>query len=285
MWLMQALGFLLSALPVEDILRNLHSLITPYIQQLEKLADETVRKQTHMYKQYTHTHTHTRTWSRHSWTLANKNRPCVCVVSLQWNISLRDQIGFDPAPWASDSHGSSTYTLSRSCERTHTTARDKLRIYKSADRGTITVGHAFTCACTTFFSPVLNVRFNRAWSFRLSCCTVQTWSSYYLKIPSLIFPGCGLKSIFFLIPCSTISKNLGWDEQRCQHRWRFSFLSQCLSVNLYHPPTFTQHTHIHTPSHPSSPTSSFTYCFMSSFVIYRHYIRLGNQGLRLEQDE
>lgn len=42
MWLMQALGFLLSALPVEDILRNLHSLITPYIQQLEKLADETV---------------------------------------------------------------------------------------------------------------------------------------------------------------------------------------------------------------------------------------------------
>lgn len=43
MWLMQALGFLLSALPVEDILRNLHSLITPYIQQLEKLAQETVR--------------------------------------------------------------------------------------------------------------------------------------------------------------------------------------------------------------------------------------------------
>ncbi|XP_066533731.1 importin-13 [Hoplias malabaricus] len=41
MWLMQALGFLLSALPVEDILRNLHSLITPYIQQLEKLAEET----------------------------------------------------------------------------------------------------------------------------------------------------------------------------------------------------------------------------------------------------
>uniref|UniRef100_A0A8C9TSF8 Importin-13 n=1 Tax=Scleropages formosus TaxID=113540 RepID=A0A8C9TSF8_SCLFO len=41
MWLMQALGFLLSALPVEDILRNLHSLITPYIQQLEKLAAET----------------------------------------------------------------------------------------------------------------------------------------------------------------------------------------------------------------------------------------------------
>ncbi|KTG35554.1 hypothetical protein cypCar_00020649 [Cyprinus carpio] len=42
MWLMQALGFLLSALPVEEILRNLHSLITPYIQQLEKLAGETV---------------------------------------------------------------------------------------------------------------------------------------------------------------------------------------------------------------------------------------------------
>ncbi|XP_078417203.1 importin-13 isoform X3 [Cetorhinus maximus] len=42
MWLMQALGFLLSALQVEEILRNLHSLISPYIQQLEKLADEPV---------------------------------------------------------------------------------------------------------------------------------------------------------------------------------------------------------------------------------------------------
>ncbi|KAM4722104.1 importin-13 [Rhinophrynus dorsalis] len=41
MWLMQALGFLLSVLQVEEILSNLHSLITPYIQQLEKLADET----------------------------------------------------------------------------------------------------------------------------------------------------------------------------------------------------------------------------------------------------
>ncbi|XP_041133806.1 importin-13-like isoform X4 [Polyodon spathula] len=41
MWLMQALGFLLSALPVEEILRNLQSLISPYIQQLEKLASET----------------------------------------------------------------------------------------------------------------------------------------------------------------------------------------------------------------------------------------------------
>lgn len=58
MWLMQALGFLLSALPVEDILRNLHSLITPYIQQLEKLADETVRTQASM-KQYTSMHANT----------------------------------------------------------------------------------------------------------------------------------------------------------------------------------------------------------------------------------
>uniref|UniRef100_A0ABI7ZHA0 Importin-13 n=1 Tax=Felis catus TaxID=9685 RepID=A0ABI7ZHA0_FELCA len=40
MWLMQALGFLLSALQVEEILKNLHSLISPYIQQLEKLAEE-----------------------------------------------------------------------------------------------------------------------------------------------------------------------------------------------------------------------------------------------------
>lgn len=55
MWLMQALGFLLSALPVEDILRNLHSLITPYIQQLEKLTNETVRASI----EHTHTQTHT----------------------------------------------------------------------------------------------------------------------------------------------------------------------------------------------------------------------------------
>lgn len=39
---MQALGFLLSALQVEEILKNLHSLISPYIQQLEKLAEEIV---------------------------------------------------------------------------------------------------------------------------------------------------------------------------------------------------------------------------------------------------
>lgn len=42
MWLMQALGFLLSALQVEEILKNLHLLISPYIQQLEKLAEEIV---------------------------------------------------------------------------------------------------------------------------------------------------------------------------------------------------------------------------------------------------
>ncbi|KAM4728316.1 importin-13-like [Anableps anableps] len=38
MWLMQALGFLLSALPAEDILGRLHALITPHIQQLDSLA-------------------------------------------------------------------------------------------------------------------------------------------------------------------------------------------------------------------------------------------------------
>ena len=32
----------LSALQVEEILKNLHSLISPYIQQLEKLAEEIV---------------------------------------------------------------------------------------------------------------------------------------------------------------------------------------------------------------------------------------------------
>ncbi|XP_072220397.1 importin-13-like [Leuresthes tenuis] len=40
MWLMQALGFLLSALPVEEILGRLHSLITPHIQQLDTLAQQ-----------------------------------------------------------------------------------------------------------------------------------------------------------------------------------------------------------------------------------------------------
>ncbi|CAG5897042.1 unnamed protein product [Menidia menidia] len=40
MWLMQAMGFLLSALPVEDILGHLHSLISPHVQQLDTLAQQ-----------------------------------------------------------------------------------------------------------------------------------------------------------------------------------------------------------------------------------------------------
>ncbi len=40
---MQALGFLLSALPSDEILGKLLSLVTPHIQQLEKLANEPVR--------------------------------------------------------------------------------------------------------------------------------------------------------------------------------------------------------------------------------------------------
>lgn len=40
MWLMQALGFLLSALPVEEILGRLHTLISPHIQQLDSLAQQ-----------------------------------------------------------------------------------------------------------------------------------------------------------------------------------------------------------------------------------------------------
>lgn len=40
MWLMQALGFLLSALPVEEILARLHALITPHVQQLDTLAQQ-----------------------------------------------------------------------------------------------------------------------------------------------------------------------------------------------------------------------------------------------------
>ncbi|KAF3699053.1 Importin-13 [Channa argus] len=40
MWLMQALGFLLSALPVDEILGRLHSFISPHIQQLDTLAQQ-----------------------------------------------------------------------------------------------------------------------------------------------------------------------------------------------------------------------------------------------------
>ncbi|XP_043117062.1 importin-13 isoform X2 [Puntigrus tetrazona] len=40
LWIMQALGFLLSALPSDQILGKLLSLVTPHIQQLEKLANE-----------------------------------------------------------------------------------------------------------------------------------------------------------------------------------------------------------------------------------------------------
>ncbi|XP_070774312.1 importin-13-like [Enoplosus armatus] len=40
MWLMQALGFLLSALPAEEILVRLHALITPHVQQLDTLAQQ-----------------------------------------------------------------------------------------------------------------------------------------------------------------------------------------------------------------------------------------------------
>ncbi|XP_038574468.1 importin-13-like [Micropterus salmoides] len=40
MWLMQALGFLLSALPAEEILVRLHSLMTPHVQKLDTLAQQ-----------------------------------------------------------------------------------------------------------------------------------------------------------------------------------------------------------------------------------------------------
>uniref|UniRef100_A0A672IQR7 Importin-13 n=1 Tax=Salarias fasciatus TaxID=181472 RepID=A0A672IQR7_SALFA len=40
MWLMQAMGFLLSALPVEEVLGRLHTLISPHIQQLDSLAQQ-----------------------------------------------------------------------------------------------------------------------------------------------------------------------------------------------------------------------------------------------------
>ncbi|TNM97983.1 hypothetical protein fugu_014229 [Takifugu bimaculatus] len=40
MWLMQALGFLLSALPEDQVLVRLHSLISPHVQQLDTLSTE-----------------------------------------------------------------------------------------------------------------------------------------------------------------------------------------------------------------------------------------------------
>jgi hypothetical protein len=43
MWLMQGLGFLLSALPMEEILGSLTTLLTPHIQRLDTLAHQEVR--------------------------------------------------------------------------------------------------------------------------------------------------------------------------------------------------------------------------------------------------
>lgn len=47
MWLMQALGFLLSALPEDQVLVRLHSLISPHVQQLDTLSTEEVTGDTH----------------------------------------------------------------------------------------------------------------------------------------------------------------------------------------------------------------------------------------------
>lgn len=47
MWLMQALGFLLSALPEDEVLVRLHSLLSPHIQQLDTLATEEVIQDKH----------------------------------------------------------------------------------------------------------------------------------------------------------------------------------------------------------------------------------------------
>lgn len=45
MWLMQALGFLLSALPEDEVLVRLHSLIAPHMQQLDTLVLQEVLQQ------------------------------------------------------------------------------------------------------------------------------------------------------------------------------------------------------------------------------------------------
>lgn len=82
----------------------------------------------------------------------------------------------------------------------------------------------------------------------------------------------------------SISKDQGWGERRCQLRWSFLFL--CVSLSLTHPSSLhTAHTYSRTMSHPSFPTSSLYYCFLSSFLMYLHYIRLGNQVLCQEPDK
>lgn len=43
MWLMQALGFLLSALPDDQVLVRTQALITPHLQQLDTLVQQEVR--------------------------------------------------------------------------------------------------------------------------------------------------------------------------------------------------------------------------------------------------
>lgn len=104
---------------------------------------------------HTHTLAHTKKERKRIWTPANRNRPCVCVVSLHWNISLRDQIGFDPALWASESYGSSKCILSRVRTHAHHSKSEvQLAMYKSANRDTLRAGHAFTSAKGKILHPV-----------------------------------------------------------------------------------------------------------------------------------
>lgn len=232
---------------------------------------------------HTHTHTYTQRQSRHSWTLANRNRPCVCVVSLQWNISPWDQIGFDPALWASDSFGSSKYVLSlvQTHTHTHTTAREK------------TSWECIKVPTETHLQPVMhtvqkenslpcqgNVRSNRAWHFRLSHWMVQMWSRYYLKIHSLISTVCGTVKLLLVLQSvksfGGMTRDVSLDEA-----FHFS-LRVCLRLTRHH----SHKAHTQTLFHPSCPNSSLSFlCMLSSCVMYPHYIRLRNQVLCLKPDK
>lgn len=127
--------------------------------------------------------TRAHTQSRHSWVLANKNRPCVCVVSLQWNISLQDQVEFDPAPWARDSHGSTKDTAScKQRTRNSTMNADSRHGYTHM----LVLSHASTRACTQSCKKIITLFLN----------VRSGWVSYKCRY----------------------RKNPGWGEKRCQRR-------------------------------------------------------------------
>lgn len=149
MWLMQALGFLLSALPVEDILRNLHSLITPYIQQLEKLTNETVR--TSIENPHIHRADTAGLWPRGTglvsvWCHCSGTFLCVTRLGLTLHFGLVTHIGVTNAfpGFCKDTH---KHTRVDTHNRDGSRREAKLGMHKSALKA-LRAGHLSTCACT-----------------------------------------------------------------------------------------------------------------------------------------